>query len=388
MAGRWIVRRADRCAVGLVTLVVASAGFFGAATESSLADQAGGQDAYWWVSQVDASQRTLTLVYDRGCSSAPVRPVVSEASDTIRIQVVEGSTTAAPCSGRPALGQLRVQLSQEIAGRPVLGERPDPAFPGGTPTYDVAGQSRRLPDVPRVIGLSVLDAKLALRMAGLVPHALTHSLTAEVTAARRADARSTRVLLSARTAPRHPRVPPPSAPAASSSSPGASANEASVPMSACRNANLVPTQSNLAQVGLATICLVNQQREQAGLAPLVGEVHLQTAAEQKATDMAQNQYFDHTSPSGVTFAQRLLSCGYVPADTGYSVGENLAWGTNSDATPANIVTAWMNSPEHRANILDASFQDTGLAVYPAPAPASAQGQPGATYVQEFGVLYN
>ncbi len=88
----------------------------------------------------------------------------------------------------------------------------------------------------------------------------------------------------------------------------------------------------------------------------------------------------------------LRSRGCAPSATsrasraGYEVGENIAWGTLSLATPRAIVAAWMASPAHRANILDANFRETGIGVTPRPPASLAHGQAGAIYTQDFGVI--
>lgn len=102
--------------------------------------------------------------------------------------------------------------------------------------------------------------------------------------------------------------------------------------------------------------------------------------------MVSSNYFDHISPTGETPLDRIRSSGYVPSGWGYELGENIGLGTFGLATPASIVTAWMDSPEHRANILDPDFRDSGVGVV-ARAPAQyANGEPGATYTQDFGVV--
>jgi uncharacterized protein YkwD len=71
---------------------------------------------------------------------------------------------------------------------------------------------------------------------------------------------------------------------------------------------------------------------------------------------------------------------------GYTLGENIAWGTLSLATPSSIVAAWIASPEHLANILNGAYRDTAVGVAPAAPPSRAEGQRGAVYTQEFGVI--
>ena len=71
---------------------------------------------------------------------------------------------------------------------------------------------------------------------------------------------------------------------------------------------------------------------------------------------------------------------------GYVIGENLAWGTYTLATPQAIVSAWIASPGHLANILESRYRETGIGVEPAVPESLGEGNPGATYAQEFGVI--
>lgn len=99
----------------------------------------------------------------------------------------------------------------------------------------------------------------------------------------------------------------------------------------------------------------NNVRRSKGLKPLVANTALSQAATDKANDMLNEEYWAHTSPSGLTPWHWFSAVGYR-----YSVaGENLA--KNFDSNDA-VVTAWMESPEHRANLLDDAYQDVGIAV--------------------------
>jgi uncharacterized protein YkwD len=154
---------------------------------------------------------------------------------------------------------------------------------------------------------------------------------------------------------------------------------------ACENTQITPEASNLEAARASVLCLVNQERAKAGVTPLNPDPRLQAAAQQHADELIAQDYFAHVSPSGVTPVDRIRSDGYIPGpEFGYLVGENLAWGTLSLATPQAIVEAWMNSPEHRANILEARYADTGIALTPAVPASLSDGQAGATYAQEFG----
>ena len=65
----------------------------------------------------------------------------------------------------------------------------------------------------------------------------------------------------------------------------------------------------------------------------------------------------------------------------WSVGENLAWGSGTQATPTSIVAAWMHSAGHRANLLAARFHVIGIGIVSG-APMGSNG--GSTYTTDFG----
>ncbi len=100
---------------------------------------------------------------------------------------------------------------------------------------------------------------------------------------------------------------------------------------------------------------------------------LDAAAAMKANDMAGKGYFAHTSPSGTTPWYWFQKAGYDFS----SAGENLAvdFSNSSDVTQA-----WLNSPEHRANILNIDFTDIGMAY----AEGSFDGHPAIYVVELFG----
>jgi uncharacterized protein YkwD len=149
----------------------------------------------------------------------------------------------------------------------------------------------------------------------------------------------------------------------------------------------MPEASNLSLINAATLCLVNQERARNGVLPLQTNGALEQAALSHSQAMVSEDYFDHISHSGQTPLDRLTSAGYIPnSQVGYVIGENIAWGTLSLATPQATVTNWIASPEHLANILKSQYTETGIGVSPQ-APASlSQGQPSAIYTQEFGVI--
>jgi uncharacterized protein YkwD len=157
--------------------------------------------------------------------------------------------------------------------------------------------------------------------------------------------------------------------------------------SSCANANLTPAAGNVEQVRAAVLCLINQEREHHGEGALAPNAKLTHAAQAHSRDMVEQDYFSHVAPDGATPLERMRASGYLPnSQDGYVVGENIAWGTMWLATPQSIVSAWMASPGHRANILDGAYRETGVGVEPRPPASLAEGQPGALYTQDFGTI--
>ncbi len=104
----------------------------------------------------------------------------------------------------------------------------------------------------------------------------------------------------------------------------------------------------------AVLNLVNKYRKQNGLASVKLDSALSGAASTRAKEIVSS--FSHTRPNG-------SSCFTVLSENGISyngAGENIAYGQSS---PDEVMTAWMNSAGHRANILNASFTRLGVGVY-------------------------
>ncbi|HEY5196732.1 MAG TPA: CAP domain-containing protein [Solirubrobacteraceae bacterium] len=163
--------------------------------------------------------------------------------------------------------------------------------------------------------------------------------------------------------------------------PVSSASTVSPATGVCPGVDLVPNQTNIPQVAQATLCLINQQRAAAGEAPLRSNAALTSAATGHSVEMVALDYFDHVSPSGQAPLDRVSAAGYIPPAAAFDIGENIAV-VNDPGTPAAVVAEWMNSPAHRANILDADYRDSGIGV----APAIPGGGVGATYTQDFGEI--
>ena len=99
--------------------------------------------------------------------------------------------------------------------------------------------------------------------------------------------------------------------------------------------------------------LVNQYRAQNGLSALILSQELDQAADKYANRMATGDFFSHTDPNGSTPFTRMRAEGYQYT----TAGENIAAGY---ATPESVVQGWINSPGHRANILNANYKHMGI----------------------------
>ena len=103
------------------------------------------------------------------------------------------------------------------------------------------------------------------------------------------------------------------------------------------------------------IALVNKERAKQGCRALTADSRLTKAAQGHSADMARRGFFDHTNPDGKDPGDRITAAGYRWS----TYGENIAKG---QPTPASVMKSWMNSPGHRANILNCKFAEIGVGV--------------------------
>ncbi|WP_433211305.1 CAP domain-containing protein [Dactylosporangium sp. CS-047395] len=118
------------------------------------------------------------------------------------------------------------------------------------------------------------------------------------------------------------------------------------------------------------VTLTNNYRTANGCGALRIDTRLVAAARAHSTDMVTKNFFDHTGSNGSNFVQREVAAGYT---TGASA-ENIAWGYRS---AQDVVTGWINSPGHRANIMNCSSVAVGVGV-----AYKADGTP--YWTQDFG----
>jgi uncharacterized protein YkwD len=124
---------------------------------------------------------------------------------------------------------------------------------------------------------------------------------------------------------------------------------------------------NIAAEALA-VQLTNAQRAAHGCSALRVDSRLVTAARQHSRDMHVRHYFEHDTPDGKTPWDRIRADGYSQPGA-----ENIALGY---ATAQAVVNGWMNSPGHRANILNCSLKAVGIGV--------EYGSGGPWWTQDFG----
>lgn len=126
------------------------------------------------------------------------------------------------------------------------------------------------------------------------------------------------------------------------------------------------TSENAAEAAVLT--LVNAERAKVGCSPVRADAALASLAGDFSSDMAERDFFDHTDPSGATPWDRAEQAGI--SDLG---GENIARG---QANAQSVMDAWMNSPGHRANILNCDYKTMGVGAHFAPG--------GPWWTQDFG----
>ncbi|HEX5448980.1 MAG TPA: CAP domain-containing protein [Gaiellaceae bacterium] len=143
--------------------------------------------------------------------------------------------------------------------------------------------------------------------------------------------------------------------------------------------------SSLAALQTGVLTQLNLIRRLHDLTPLKLSSDLNASATQHTREMGDDGYFQHPSFDGTLFWKRIQTY-YSSSGYGYwSVGENLLWSSpNVDALDA--ARLWMNSPEHRANILDPRWREIGIsAMHFAAAPGTYGDRPVTIITTDFGI---
>ena len=118
------------------------------------------------------------------------------------------------------------------------------------------------------------------------------------------------------------------------------------------------------------IKLTNAERTKSGCKGLKSNAQLKSAAQKHSADMAKQDYFSHTGKDGRSPFERMGDAGYAFS----AAAENIAAGQR---TPADVVKGWMNSPGHKANIVNCTYTEIGVGY-------AKGGSYGTYWTQDFG----
>ena len=137
----------------------------------------------------------------------------------------------------------------------------------------------------------------------------------------------------------------------------------------CPRADARPNDISVSDYAASLYCVVNATRREWNRPTLVRQRNLKRAADWQSDDMVEEDYFSHTSSDGDTLSDRLDQFNFIPRSDRWRAGENLAAGRGPMGSPEEIVNGWMNSRDHRINLLDPGFSLVGIGV--------SRGWPGA-----------
>lgn len=124
----------------------------------------------------------------------------------------------------------------------------------------------------------------------------------------------------------------------------------------------------ISEIERITLEKINQLRQTSGVQLLSCNDTLCQVARAHSIDMGERDYFEHTTPEGVTFDQRISSAGLEFS----MAGENIFWtsadtlGSSAEELAQSAVDAWWNSPGHQAIMLKAEFNQAGVGCFQAP----------------------
>jgi uncharacterized protein YkwD len=133
----------------------------------------------------------------------------------------------------------------------------------------------------------------------------------------------------------------------------------------------------------SVLCLVNRERALHGAAAVRTSGTLVSAALGHSGEMVANGYFSHTSMGGAGLRERATRSGYIRRSRYTLVGETIAWGMGTYATPSQLVESFLESAPHRRALLDRRFRDVGVGLVIG-APATDVAGAAATLTLDFG----
>lgn len=145
-----------------------------------------------------------------------------------------------------------------------------------------------------------------------------------------------------------------------------------------------PKTAQVVQLQSALLAQINAFRTAHGLVRLKVSGALTSSAGGHSTQMARRGFFSHDSANGQSFSQRIALAWSPRGFRSWSVGENLVWG-GPDIGAAHAFRLWLESPPHRANLLNARWREVGLgAVHSTSAPGVYGGDAATIVTADFG----
>jgi uncharacterized protein YkwD len=158
--------------------------------------------------------------------------------------------------------------------------------------------------------------------------------------------------------------------------------------SGCPDGDLSASGGEPARGADALLCEMNEQRADAGLAPLRESAQLDRSAAFHAHDMAAYGYFAHQRSGEPALMGRIRATGYFSGIRRALYTENLADAPVTSDTASIVVDAWMHSAEHRRNLLTEPYRDAGIAIASVPAePAFYPDVASTLFVVDYGRRY-
>jgi uncharacterized protein YkwD len=154
---------------------------------------------------------------------------------------------------------------------------------------------------------------------------------------------------------------------------------AALPMATAALAAHAPSSAHGADRVAAVMREINAQRAANGLPPVRRDHSLAALARAHSAHMVASRRFSHDD-----FSKRIRHSSWARRHGTWAAAETLAWGTGRRGTPAGIVAAWMQSPKHRAIVLDPRFHVVGIGQVKGVPVTGARGPNGRTYTADFG----
>lgn len=151
----------------------------------------------------------------------------------------------------------------------------------------------------------------------------------------------------------------------------------------CEGEGASPSELTTQQARATLVCLINEQRQAAGVRKVRSDRRLERAAQRHSGAMDSSNFFSHGSPGGASPLTRVRSTGYLAGASRWGVGENIHWGSGSIGSPRATINRWMQSSTHRSTMLSGRYRQVGVGVAFGSPTGGGDGD-SAIYTANFG----